>query len=69
MMSQALANELYHKNRKAIKMVQDHIKVDGRATMEGLMSAYGWSRTKAHSTLQTMWLLGILNPEKQKEKP
>lgn len=67
MMSFALSQELYHKNRKAIKAVQDHMKEHGgQATIDGLMSHYGWSRTKAHSTLQTMWLLDILKADKPK---
>lgn len=65
-MSLALATELHHKYRKAIRTVQIHIKGGRTVTTEDLMFTYGWSRTKAHSTLQTMWLLGILNPQNQK---
>lgn len=62
MMSLALATELHHKHRKAIRIVQDHIAKEGQVTIDGLMSAYGWSRSKAFSTLQAMSLLDILKP-------
>ena len=62
-MSLPLATELHHKHRKAIRTVQDHIKSEGQVTIPGLMSTYGWSRTKAHSTLQMMCLLDILKPQ------
>ena len=66
MMSLALATELHHKHRKAIRIVQDHISKEGQVTIDGLMAAHGWSRTKAHSTLQMMSLLDILQPLPQK---
>lgn len=66
MMSLALATQLGHKHRKAIRIVQDHIRNEGQVTIPGLMSAHGWSRTKAFSTLQVMSLLGILQPMTQK---
>lgn len=66
MMSLTLATQLHHKHRKAIRIVQDHINKEGQATIPGLMSTYGWSRTKAFSTLQIMSLLGILQPLPQK---
>lgn len=62
MMSLALATELHHKHRKAVRIVQDHIKTEGQVTIDGLMSTYGWSRSKAFSTLQAMSLLDILKP-------
>lgn len=64
MMSLELAKEIHHKYRKSIRVVQDHIKDGKLVTTEELMSAYGWSRTKAHDVLLTMSMLGIL-----KQKP
>lgn len=62
-MSLALAKEIHHKHRKAIRVVQDHIKGGKQVTIEELMSTYGWCRTKAHSTIQVMCLLDILEPQ------
>jgi hypothetical protein len=64
MMSPALATQLHHKHRKAILTVQDHIKREGHVTVPALMSAHGWSRSKAMQTLQMMSLLDILQPQK-----
>jgi len=63
MMTPALQEQLFHKHRKAIRMVRESLEKGSVVTIEGLMQEHGWCRTKAHTTLQTCWLLGILKAE------
>lgn len=67
MMSLELAKDIHHKYRKAIRIVQDHIKGGKLVTTEDLMKTYGWSRTKAHDTLLTMSMLGILRQKQAQQ--
>lgn len=63
-MSAHAQEKLYRKRRREILLIQAEIKTGANVTIEHLCEKFDWCRTKAHSALQDMWLLGVLKTKK-----
>lgn len=64
MMSDYAKEKMFHRYRKEIRLVKETMKDGSPITLDVLMEKHGWCRTKAWSTLQAMWMLGVLSPQK-----
>lgn len=63
MMSKALSDQLYRKNRKALSAATSLMMANnGSLSRQDLIDKLGFSPSKALNTIQTLILLGLIQP-------